>query len=281
MANVLEAICNISELQIHTVDDIKFSRNRATSVGDGLEKFVKDAFSNSFNSDDVTKMANYAQVFSYQGNSKTLPDFMLRQGAAVEVKKTESRTADLQLNSSHPKRKLNINSTLINAHCRNAEQWEEKDFLYVVGNVLQSKLSTLWIVDGCLYAADEEVYLNIKSELTEKLKELEDVNFSPTNEIGRINSVDPLGITNLRVRGMWILQSPMRVFRYINAFDSNSEFQCISILSTTMYNSIAENSRHRIEGKEDITIEDVLIYDPNNPSNTIPSKLIKYSKNLV
>lgn len=281
MGNILEAICNISELQIHTVDDIKFSKNRATSVGDGLEKFVKDAFSNSFNADDITKMANYAQVFSYQGNSKTPPDFMLRGGAAVEVKKTESRTADLQLNSSHPKRTLSVNSNLINAHCRNSEQWTEKDFLYAVGNVIQSKLSTLWFVDGRLYAADEEVYLSIKRDLTNKLQEMEDVNFSPTNEIGRINSVDPLGITNLRIRGMWILQSPMRVFRYINAFDPNAEFQCIAILSDEMYNEIQECSRGRIESKVDITIENINIYDPNNPSNTIPSKLIKYSKALV
>lgn len=281
MSNVLEAICNISELKIHTVDDIKFSRNRATSVGEGLEKFVKDAFSNSFNSDDVSKMDNYSKVFSYQGNSKTPPDFMLKKGAAVEVKKIENKTSDLQLNSSHPKRKLKSNSTLINTHCKKAEQWKEKDFLYIIGNVLKGELSTLWIIDGSLYAADEEVYLNIKNELTEKIKELENVNFSPTNEIGRINNVDPLGITNLRIRGMWILQSPIKVFKYLNAFDNTCKFQCISILSNTMYNSISNNSKYRIKSNKEIIINDVLIYDPNNPSKKIPSKLIKYSKNLA
>jgi len=30
-----------------------------------------------------------------------------------------------------------------------------------------------------------------------------DIEFSQTKELGRVNRVDPLGITNLRIQGMW------------------------------------------------------------------------------
>jgi hypothetical protein len=34
----------------------------------------------------------------------------------------------------------------------------------------------------------------------------------PGNEIGRLNKVDPLKATSLRVRGMWLLDHPAKVF---------------------------------------------------------------------
>lgn len=280
MGNILEAICNISDLQMHTVDDVEFSSNRATSVGDGLEKFVKDAFSNSFNANDILKKSNYRTVFSYQGNSSNPPDFMLRGGPAVEVKKKESANSDLQLNSSHPKRKLKIDSPFISRECRIAEEWEEKDFIYVIGTVLQRKLSTLWMVDGTLYAADEEIYLNVKNGISQKSREL-DINFINTKEIGKVKAVDPLAITDLRIRGMWILKAPNKVFDYLEAVNPLADFQCIAVISQTMYDEMPNCSRDRIENKNDITIQDVEIYNPNNPSAIIPSKLIKYSKTLV
>ena len=31
--------------------------------------------------------------------------------------------------------------------------------------------------------------------------------FAETKELGRVNQVDPLGITNLRIRGMWQIET--------------------------------------------------------------------------
>ena len=41
--------------------------------------------------------------------------------------------------------------------------WEEKTFI-IIGHIPKGKnvLSSIWFIDGSLYAADEEVYTNIK-----------------------------------------------------------------------------------------------------------------------
>ena len=278
MTNILEAIFNISKLDELIVDDITFGSNRATSVGDGLETFIKDSLANTFGDiDKKTRIEKYKEEFSYQGSSRTPPDLMIRGGDAIEVKKTESLTSDLQLNSSHPKSKLYSTSSLINKHCVECEDWSIKDFIYAIGHLPKGskKLSSLWFVDGSIYAADEELYLSLKESLTESIEETPDIDFSPTNEIGRVNNIDPLKITNLRIRGMWLLQQPYKVFDYVHSYQSDKSFQCICILPTTKYNSFPSVSRNKIESSDIIAIEDIEVQNPNNPSDMIASKLIK------
>lgn len=70
-----------------------------------------------------------SEVFSYLGNNSNPPDAMLRNGDAIEVKKIESLSSALTLNSS-----------MISTACREAEQWSEKDMIYVVGVVEKIKI---------------------------------------------------------------------------------------------------------------------------------------------
>jgi hypothetical protein len=42
-----------------------------------------------------------------------------------------------------------------------------------------------------------------------------DLGGEPGNEIGRLNNVDPLNATSLRVRAMWLLEHPARVFQSV------------------------------------------------------------------
>jgi NgoPII restriction endonuclease len=279
MTNVLEAIFNISQLKELTVKDITFGNNRATNVGEGLESFVKDAFTNSFNNlDKKIRIEKYQKAFSYQGSKRTPPDLMLRGGDAIEVKKTESLTTELQLNSSHPKSKLFSTSTLINNHCKSCEVWSEKDFIYAIGHIPKGSkvLSSIWFVDGSVYAADEEVYLSLKDTLTNNIERTPNIDFSPTNEIGRVNYVDPLKITNLRIRGMWLLQPPYKVFDYVHGYSLNKKFQCISILPANKFKNYPKESRIKLEASETISISDIKVQNPNNPMNMIDCKLIKY-----
>lgn len=279
MTNLLEAIYNISQLEEHNVGEIVFGSNRATSIGDGLETFIKDAFTNTFYEEDKkVRLEKYSKAFSYTGSSRTPPDLMLIGGDAIEVKKTESLSSDLQLNSSHPKAKLFSTSTLINNHCVTCEKWAEKDFIYAIGHIPNGSkiLSSLWFVDGSIYAADEEVYLSLKETLTENIEATPNIDFSPTNEIGRVNFVDPLKITNLRIRGMWLLQPPFKVFDYVHGYSGTAKFQCITILPYEKYNAFPEISRIKLEQNKNISITDVEILNPNNPSKMIICKLIKY-----
>ena len=276
MTNILEAIINISKLEDLNIDEVILGNNRAVNMGEGLESFVKNAFSNAFGIDDKNeKNRIYNQHFSYEGSKRTPPDLMLRGGDALEVKKTETLTTELQLNSSHPKAKLFSNSTLINNHCRTCEEWEIKDFIYVIGHLPKSNyLSSLWFVHGEIYAADESVYIDLKNSVSELLESSDDLSFSPTNEIGRINAVDPLKITNLRVRGMWLLQPPYKAFDYVHEYDKTAKFQTIAILSTEKYLTYPYESRVKIEADENISIKDIKVNNPNNPVDLIDAKLI-------
>lgn len=105
--NLLDAIYNISQNNQLRVRNITFGNNRANNMGEGLEIFIKDAFTNMQNEPNRNiRNIKYNRVFSYQGSKRNPPDFMLRNGVAIEVKKIESLTTELQLNSSHPKQTL-------------------------------------------------------------------------------------------------------------------------------------------------------------------------------
>lgn len=278
MSNILEAIFSISTFPEIEVNNLSFGRNRINNVGDGLEEFIKNAFSDNLSNRDPLVTIQKHKVFSYGGSATRPPDLMLCGGDAIEVKKTESLKADLQLNSSHPKAKLHITSPLINHHCRTCETWEEKDIIYAVGHVLKGSntLSSLWLIYGTIYAADDEVYTGLKDTIIKSLADTPEVDFGITNELGRINYVDPLEITNMRIRGMWLLQPPVKVFDYVYKYDLDLKFQMIAIVPTEKYMSFPEASREKIENNNDDRLEivDIEVKNPNNIVALIPCKLI-------
>lgn len=279
MTNILEAIYNISKLDNLEVEEITGGNNRILNVGEGLEVFVKNAFANTFQeTDKKVRINRFSEVFSYEGSKRTPPDLMIKDGDAIEVKKVEAIHSELQLNSSFPKSKLFSDSTLINSHCRNCEIWTEKDIIYTIGHVPKKtkKLSSLWFIYGSVYAADKSVYESLKNTLTERLENTESINFSPTNEIGRINHVDALKITNLRIRGMWLLKPPFKVFDYVHRYSTDKAFQCIAIIPTSKYDSFEESSRNKIEHSSTINIFDDKVQDPNNPMKLVDCKIIRY-----
>ena len=277
MTDILKAINNISKLENCNIEEVVLSSNRAVSMGEGLESFVKNAFADTFKTENQNeKNILFSEIFSYEGSKRTPPDLMLKNGDAFEVKKMEVLNSEIQLNSSHPKAKLFKSSSLLNFHCKNCEIWEEKNFYYIIGHVPKGNnvLSSIWFIDGSLYAADEEVYTSIKDSLSNVLKNSNEFDFSKTNEIGRINYVDPLKITNLRIRGMWLLQPPYKVFDYLKLYDYNANFQSIALITNENYFNYSEKNRKLIENNSKISITKVLVKNPNNPIQLIESKLI-------
>ena len=62
----------------------------------------------------------------------------------------------------------------------------------------------------------------IAKEISQReLAKLSGISRSTLNDIinGKIKKVDPLGITDLRVRGMWSIFHPVRVFDYLPKMD--------------------------------------------------------------
>ena len=278
MTNILEAIVNIANNPILEIRNHYSGRNRANNVGEALEIFVKDAFANLIHAtDEQERMTRYNEVFSWLGNQNHPPDIMIRQGDAIEVKKTQSANSDLALNSSYPKSNIQANSTMITQECRTCENWTEKDLIYCVGHTDDESVNSLWMVYGNIYAAKHETYQVIKQKITDGINEIPNVELAETNELGRVNRVDPLGITNLRIRGMWQIQNPRRVFNYLHT-QTDNKFELVAIVPTSKYNSFPNDSKNRVEnlGNPNLTINNVKVKDPNNPANLLDAKLIVF-----
>jgi hypothetical protein len=283
MANLLRAIQCIVKNSISDLVDDEQSRNRINQIGVPLEELVKDIFADTLESDKGTRVIKHSQIFSYLGNTSNPPDLVIKNGDAIEVKKIESFSTGIQLNSSYPKSKLVINDPMITANCRKIEGgvWESKDLIYAIGVVSDKKLKRLWLLAGDCLAADADIYERIKNKISIEIGEINGVEFAKTKEIARINKVDPLGITYLRIRGMWGIENPVDIYEYLDIkYDTKANLQVISIMTAKKYNSFPESDIKSIEqtsaNTPNLEIEDIQIRSPNNPANLIQAKLITY-----
>ena len=279
--NLLVAISNLVEKPIVNLISHYRSSNRINNMGDALEFYIKDLFCNSLHVNDLEKKNEiYSKYFSYIGNQNNPPDIMIRNGDAIEVKKIESLKSGIALNSSYPKDKLHYDSPMITNACKVCENWREKDLIYTIGVANDGKLKALWFIYGDCYAAEKEVYERIRNKISTGIIELPDVEFSQTNELGRVNRVDPLGITYLRIRGMWGIDNPIKVFDYATSISNDSEFSVNAIMLSEKYVSFPKKDREKVEGLigKNFSIKDIKIKSPNNPANLLDAKLLSFTK---
>ena len=283
MSNIIDAIINIISNPVIKITDYSKSHNRANNMGEALEEYVKDVFANTVGENDQAIRNRALQsVFSYSGNQNNPPDMMLRNGDAIEVKKIENKNSQLALNSSYPKCKLYKNSSMISEGCRKATDWgteSEREIVFVVGVCKENVLSSLTMVYGIDYAASAEVYEKIARIIKDGISSIPDVELAETNELGRVNKVDPLGITYLRVRGMWGIENPTKVFNYIYSPVQDKQFNFMALINTEKYNSFVnhielDNLVGLVAGLE---ITDVEIRNPDNPVELKPAKMITFN----
>ena len=200
MSNFLEAISNICSNPITELKSHYSARNRMNNMGDALEIYIQDAFSNSINEKNIEiRSKNINETFSYLGNQNNPPDMILKNGDAIEVKKIQSIGASIALNSSYPKDKLYSSDSRITETCKNCEEgeWSVKDLIYTIGFTSDDTLKHLWLFYGDCYAADKSTYTRISNKIKSGIEEISEVEFQVTNELGRVNKVDPLGIVIL------------------------------------------------------------------------------------
>jgi hypothetical protein len=279
--NILTAIHNIITSPVSELRSYYASRNRANNMGEALENYIKDVFAGTLTeTDEAKRLEMLSKTFSYQGNQNNPPDIIIRGGDAIEVKKIESPFSQLALNSSYPKAKVFANSPMIITACRNCEEWTEKDIIYAIGVVNESHLKRLFFVYGEDYAASAEIYERIKAVISDGVNTIPDVEFAETKELGRVNRVDPLGITYLRIRGMWGIDNPAKVFAYAMPSVPETDFQFTAIINTDKYNSFPETDRKALENlsAENFSITDVKIKTPDNPSILKSAKLLTFRR---
>jgi len=279
MSNIIQAFINIVNSYQQNITSVTTGNNRANNMGEGLEHYIQDMFASTHQIDDeALRLDKLSEIYSYQGNKNNPPDLMLKNSDAIEIKKLESKNSAIALNSSYPKAKLYADSPMITRACKACEAWNIKDMLYTIGYTNQSTLKSLWLVYGDCFCADKETYERIKSTISEGITSIEDVEFTETKELGKVKKVDPLGITDLRIRGMWHIENPNKTFSYIYNYDDTKEFQVMALLQKEKYDSLPELDRNNIETIENknIIVKNVKIKNPNNPVQLIDAKLLTF-----
>lgn len=280
MSNLLVAIKNLITNPITDIRTFYVSSNRANAVWDSLEHYVKDLFCNSFRSWDAERNQKYSEVFSYLWNQNNPPDIILKNSDAIEVKKIKNMGSAIALNSSYPKNKLYRTDTRITEACRNCEenQWTEKDILYVIGAVPNNILKSLWFIYGDCYAASSSIYQRIADRISQGVADLQDIELVETNELAKVKKVDPLGITDLRVRWMWHIENPWKVFQEFVNHDIQPDFSAYILLLKEKYESFPKEDRKELEELKFpwFQIQDIQIRSPNNPAQLLEAKLISY-----
>ena len=280
MSNILTAIKAIVENSnlgvIEGVDGI--IKNRANQMGAALEDYVKNAFADCLGQDSRFVKQARSKTFSYLGNSNNPPDAMLIGNDAIEIKKIASLgTSQLQLNSSYPKNKLHSDNAKICNACRECEVWQEKDMIYVVGQVNGQELQNIFFVYGDLYCDSHEVYEKVENAIKYGIESLDGVELAETNELGRVNKVDHLEISDLRIRGMWLIKNPFQQFEYLTADITNYRFKLVALIPSDKYDSFPNIVEfEKFCDENDVIITDEEIEDPQNPAKLINSKLITY-----
>lgn len=278
MRNLIDAIFTLVKKSTNDLSNVRSGSNRINDTGYALEDYTKNLFSDCFNLTYAEQVKRWSETFSYIGNDSNPPDMMLKNGDAIEVKKIQSKDATLALNSSYPKQFLLNSNHMISQACRNSEEWTKKDILYVVGVVNGKFLKHLCMIYGMDYCASEECYSNVYRRIKAGVETIEGIEFSPTRELGRINRVDPLGITYLRMRGMWHIENPWKVFSYIYQRNLNANFNFMCIIRKDKWESFPNcEVLMSLQGKyPNLKILDVNIRNPDNPAKLNDAKLISY-----
>jgi hypothetical protein len=124
-------------------------------------------------------------------------------------------------------------------------------------------------VYGNCYAADKEIYTRVSKGLITGIAAIPDVEFTPTKELARVNKVDPLGITDLRVRGMWHIQSPNRVYSRIKKTYPTPSLHAILLKSKFQKLQAAIGSKLTDELVSAYLVKEVAIANPNNPAQQL------------
>ncbi len=281
MNNILDALMNIKKKNICVLPNTEYNGNKMNLQGDSLEKYIRNVFA-GIDEETTTenKQNKIENTFSYIGNNNNPPDFMLRNKEAIEVKKKNSFGGSIILNSSFPKDKLYISDKKITDECRTCEEeyWKEKSMIYSIGtiNERENTLESLLFIYGSLFCASSEIYENIINKMKCGIESIDGVEFSETKELGKVKNIDPLGFTDLRIRGMWNIKNPNRYLEDIEISNTDRTNIC-ALIPLEEYEK--KENKKEFEGfcnNYNINIEKVKIQNPNNLSKYIDSIKVEY-----
>ncbi|PRS11593.1 restriction endonuclease [Bacillus pumilus] len=279
--NVLVALKNILDRNSCILTPIFRSNGSVNAAGDSLEYFVKDMFCTGASQYQYEheKMRKYNEYLSWTGNSSNFPDFIVKGGVGVEPKKLNNQSyTSLALNSSYPKDYIYPNSQNL-PKVIDEDEWDKKDVIYVAGNLntANNKLLSIWFAYGNTMVANRSIYLNLIDEIREAIAST-NATLMESKELARAKGIDLLKLSNLRVRGMYELEHPHKVFsKYISRDD-------IPIGASKIFLIMLVEDYIAIEEKPDLSIylasgklkkTEINIPNPNNPNESLKAILFE------
>lgn len=265
--------------------------NQIQSQGSKLEEIVKDILCGVIFSKIHLRDSLHKKYLAHEGEANNPPDAMYRGGNlgdSFEIKKIDSPSkTSLELNSSYPYSHLNKNMSRLTEAAKSCENWTKRDLFYAIGNIQWGRElgNWIWFVQGAVFVQNTEFYEKIEKDLKPAIAKTltaNGLNSSQTNELGRANKIDLLKRTNLRVRGMWIVDNPTRTFADLNGV--NQDLNCHLVVHTLLlknkWNNLVQYMENKelleqLENNENYQISDVSIDDPNSLEHKIECKLIR------
>ena len=278
MRTVIDVIIDIVERNAYSLNSSLLLRGANVVQANGVpfEDYIMNLFSdNLFEPNKRAYRRKIDETFSCLHATNYSPDYLIKSGDAIEVKKTERYANEYQFNSSYPKNKLFPDSPKLHPGAMKAETWSEKDMLYVFGVVPEGKrIALMSFIYGSEFAADRRFYEDIEKKISDAVSSYESVD---TNELGRLNGIDPLHLTSLRIRGMWLVKNPLKQIDGILDLEMSNSFSFVCLMDPKKYetdphkSNLEELSRDR----HNLKIQDIEI---SHPDTLIlkKSKLITY-----
>ena len=135
-------------------------------------------------------------------------------------------------------------------------------------------ISMLVFVYGDCYAAEAGVYKKVRQPIIDGLKKL-NIPLSRTRELARLNKVDPLQITDLRVRGMWQIKTPIRFFSEIIVPEQGKQMSVFAIMRKEKFESFEKDEKEL--ARKNFSVSEVKIKSPENPRKLIDAVLVSFA----
>lgn len=284
-SNILTAIKNISVFKNTNLNDYfkDYSSSQINTPRQQIEYYVRDAISGSLTLGKKEKSAEqYKKTFSYIGTKNKPPDLIIKGGDTIVIRTNSRSKGSLTFSNSPPKDRLNWNDPWVLRDRRTvgSGQWNSKDIFYVNGWIDRKQLKYLYFVQGRCYIPEGNVYTKkingIKTNI-EKYLASEGLQVNNTIGLGKVSNMDPLGITNLRINGIWKVKSPLKTFSDLYSYDRRQRFTLIALMLKNKFESFPRKDIESIKADKKIKLKDVKIKNPNNPVQKIEAKLITTS----
>ena len=285
LPNILTAIKNISNFKTNNMGEYfkEYAGSQIKTVRQQMEYYVKDAISGSFNSvKDKKPTDRYNGVFSYLGNKMQPPDMIIQAGDAIVIKTIKTYKGSFTINNSPPKDRLMWNDSWIIKNCRRIDggQWTSKDLFYVIGWIEKRRMKYLNFIQGSCFLPEQKFWNKKIDDLKKNIYnyvESEGLEANRTIALGKVTNIDPLAITNLRIKAVWRIKNPLKIFSDTFSYDKKQEFTLIALMLKNKFDSFPKKDIDAIVKDKQIEIEDVKIKNPNNPQKKIDAKLITAS----